>query len=118
MFILLFPFHLFVFILGDASELTQNLNDSMVGYGLLRKTEQIDQTEAVKFVFIKFQGSSIPVMLKARLGTHQGVVTSLLSVCFSLFFFFFFFLFPFFVHELSYVLCSAKKICLALSRYN
>jgi len=49
----------------------------MVAFGLIRKVEQIDQTSASKFAFVKFQGSDIPVMLKARLGTHSGVVKSL-----------------------------------------
>lgn len=89
---------------GDASELVQSLNDSIVAYGLIRKTEQIDQTSASKFAFIKFQGSNIPVMLKARLGTHSGVVTSLLSVSdgvfkvlLELFVFTFFFFFKFLI---------------------
>jgi len=64
---------------GDTSELKGYLNDSMVAYGLIRKVEEIDQTKADKFAFIKFQGPNIPVMLKARLGTHMGTITSILS---------------------------------------
>jgi len=58
------------------AELVPILNDKVVAYGLARKVEQIDKTEAVKFVFIRFVGNNINRMLKARLGTHFGTITA------------------------------------------
>jgi len=54
------------------------LRDDIVGYGLVRKVEQIDDTQATKFAFIKFQGDNIPRMLRARIGTHMGKITEFL----------------------------------------
>jgi UDP-N-acetylglucosamine:LPS N-acetylglucosamine transferase len=65
---------------GGADELAQNLRDDMVGYGLVKMIEQIDETKATKFAFIKFQGNDIPRMLKARLGTHMGKITEVFHV--------------------------------------
>jgi len=64
---------------GGADELLANLNDAMVGYILIRKTEKIDVTEAIKFAFIRFVGDNVPRMLKARLGTHFGKITEFFS---------------------------------------
>jgi len=62
---------------GDVdTDLLPNLNDSLVVYGLIRKVEKIDETEAVKFAFLRFVGNNIKTMLKARLGTHFGGITS------------------------------------------
>lgn len=63
---------------GTADEMKENLNEKMVGYALVRSVEQIDETQAIKFCFIKYQGPNIPVMLKARLGTHSGDVNKFL----------------------------------------
>jgi len=59
---------------GGASELVSLLSDDMAAYGLVRRVEQIDDTKATKFAFIKFQGDHMPRMLKARIGTHAGKV--------------------------------------------
>lgn len=64
---------------GGADELLALLNDDMVGYALIRKTEKIDLTEAVKFAYIRFVGDNVPRMLKARLGTHIGAITQFFS---------------------------------------
>jgi len=64
---------------GGADELVSKLTDDIVGYGLIRKIEQIDNSETVKFSFIRFVGDNVPRMLKARLGTHFGAVTELFS---------------------------------------
>lgn len=64
---------------GGADEFIPLLKDDVVGYVLVRKTEQIDMTEAVKFAFIRFVGDNVPRMLKARLGTHFGAVTEFFS---------------------------------------
>lgn len=66
----------------------------MVGYGLIRKIEKIDErlffiqylkkikyfSETIKFAFIRFVGDNIPRMLKARLGTHFGTITKFFHV--------------------------------------
>lgn len=64
---------------GGADELLALLNDEMVGYALIRKTEKIDLTDATKFAFIRFVGDNVPRMLKARLGTHNGAITQFFS---------------------------------------
>jgi len=64
---------------GGADELVSKLTDDIVGYGLIRKIEQIDNSETVKFAFIRFVGDNVPRMLKARLGTHFGAVTEMFS---------------------------------------
>jgi len=63
---------------GTADEMKENLNEKIVGYALIRVVEQIDETQAIKFCFIKYQGPQIPVMLKARLGTHSGDINKFL----------------------------------------
>jgi len=60
---------------GGVEELKGHLNDNTIAYGLVRKMEQIDDTQATKFAFIKFQGDNIPRMQKARIGTHMGKIT-------------------------------------------
>eukprot|EP01114_Cavostelium_apophysatum_P003530 TRINITY_DN1347_c0_g1_i2.p1 TRINITY_DN1347_c0_g1~~TRINITY_DN1347_c0_g1_i2.p1 ORF type:complete len:534 (-),score=115.80 TRINITY_DN1347_c0_g1_i2:72-1511(-) len=64
---------------GSADDLLSNLTDEMVGYALVRRSEKIDMTDAIKFVFIRFVGDEVPRMLKARLGTHFGEVTQFFS---------------------------------------
>jgi len=59
---------------GGASELVSHLKDDLCAYGLVRKVEQIDDTRATKFAFVKFQGDNMPRMLKARIGTHAGKI--------------------------------------------
>uniref|UniRef100_A0A7S3AUC2 ADF-H domain-containing protein n=1 Tax=Haptolina ericina TaxID=156174 RepID=A0A7S3AUC2_9EUKA len=46
-----------------------------VFYGLVRTTEQIDNSTTVKFVFISFIGERLGVMRKAKLSTYKGTVT-------------------------------------------
>jgi len=64
---------------GGMNELVNFLSDDIVVYGLIRKVEQIDDTQATKFAFIKFQGENIPRMLRARIGTHMGEITEFFS---------------------------------------
>jgi len=64
---------------GGSNELLEHLNDNIVGYIIIRKTEKIDVTEAIKFAFIRFVGDNVPRMLKARLGTHFGKITEFFS---------------------------------------
>ncbi len=50
------------------------INLDIVGYGLVRIVEKFDDSDTVKFVFIKWVGENIHRMLRARLGTHSGSV--------------------------------------------
>ena len=49
---------------------------STVAYGLLRTADQIDATTMTKFVFLSFIGSDVPVMRRAKISTHKGMVTA------------------------------------------
>jgi len=64
---------------GDVSELRDQLEEDNVCYVLVRKIEQIDATEAVKFVFIRWVGSKIPTMQRAKLSSHAGTITQYFS---------------------------------------
>jgi len=64
---------------GGAAELINNLQDNAVGYGLVRLVEKFDNSDTVKFVFIRWIGEQIHRMLRARLGTHSGAIKELLS---------------------------------------
>jgi len=62
---------------GGAEAMAAQCQDDIVCYGLIRKTEQIDNSTTVKFAFITWKGPNIPVMQKAKLGTHSGVVAEI-----------------------------------------
>jgi len=64
---------------GGVNELITHLRDNIVAYGLVRINERFDNSDTVKFVFIKWIGESIHRMLKARLGTHSGAVKDVFS---------------------------------------
>ena len=53
-----------------------NPNQDNIFYGLVRTTETIDQTVAVKFVLISFIGEAIGVMRKALVSTLRGDITA------------------------------------------
>jgi len=57
---------------GSVAGLKKHLTQDNVVYGLVRKLEKIDDTWAVKFVYIRWIGKSIPFMQRAKLGTHSG----------------------------------------------
>jgi len=63
---------------GGLSELTSHLKDDIVGYGLLRTTEKIDESVTVKFCFINWVGENINRMQRAVLGTHSGAIKELI----------------------------------------
>ncbi|KYR02663.1 putative actin binding protein [Tieghemostelium lacteum] len=60
-------------------ELISNLTPEIVGYGLVRIVEKIDNSNTVKFAFINWVGENIPRMLRARLGTHIGTIKELVQ---------------------------------------
>jgi len=62
---------------GGINELVSHLNDSIVAYGLYRKSERVDLSVTVKFCFIDWRGENINYMQRAQLGTHSGYVTQL-----------------------------------------
>jgi len=47
---------------GGVSELRTQLSADNVAYGLVRKIERIDDTDAVKFCYIRWIGKDIPFM--------------------------------------------------------
>jgi hypothetical protein len=64
---------------GGLDEVYLRLEDDMVGYCLFRTTLRVDETDAVKFVFIEWKGENIDRMHKARLGTYSGAIKSLFA---------------------------------------
>lgn len=64
---------------GGIEEFIENLQDDIVGYGLVRLIEQIDQSETVKFCFVNWVGDNIHRMQRAVLSTHKGFVRNLFS---------------------------------------
>eukprot|EP01113_Clastostelium_recurvatum_P039131 TRINITY_DN593_c0_g1_i2.p1 TRINITY_DN593_c0_g1~~TRINITY_DN593_c0_g1_i2.p1 ORF type:complete len:535 (-),score=200.03 TRINITY_DN593_c0_g1_i2:99-1625(-) len=64
---------------GGLAELSGHLSNDKVGYGLLRETERVDDSNTVKFVFINFTGENINRMLRARIGTHSGTVKEMFT---------------------------------------
>jgi len=60
---------------GGVSELKSHLSADNVAYGLVRKIERIDDTDAVKFCYIRWIGKDIPFMQRAKLGTHSGDIS-------------------------------------------
>ena len=50
------------------------VDEGRMSYGLLRLTQTIDKTTAVKFLFVAYQGKKIPAWLKAKVGTLRGAV--------------------------------------------
>jgi len=63
---------------GGLDELRSHLKDDVVMYGLVRTTDKIDDTVAVKFCFVDWRGENINRMQRANLGVHSGEVTALL----------------------------------------
>lgn len=61
---------------GGVAELLGNLKEDNVVYALVRKIDKIDDSETVKIAFVFWTGESVNRMLKARLGTHKGIVNA------------------------------------------
>jgi len=64
---------------GGVNELVSHLNDKIVGYGVVRVQEKFDESEIVRFIYIKWTGPGIPRMLKARIGTHSGAIKEIVG---------------------------------------
>jgi hypothetical protein len=60
-------------------ELKQHLNEGSVFYGLVRVTDQIDQSVTVKFVFIIWVGEKVPFVQKGKVTTHKGSISALVG---------------------------------------
>lgn len=61
---------------GGVDELTSHLTDDNIYYGLLRVTEEVDEHQTVKFVFIYWLGPRVATFRKAKVTTHKGAITS------------------------------------------
>jgi len=62
---------------GGLRELTSALEDGKPNYGLLRVTDQIDNSVTVKFVYVKWQPTSLAPTLKAQISTKKGIIDPL-----------------------------------------
>jgi hypothetical protein len=62
---------------GGLNELKGHLQENVVMYGLLRTTEQIDDSVTVKFCHIDWRGERIHTMQRAKLATHSGAIREL-----------------------------------------
>jgi len=56
-------------------ELLGHLKDNEIAYGFYRTTDTIDNTVAIKFVFIIWVGEKVPIIRKAKITTHKGDIT-------------------------------------------
>jgi len=63
---------------GGLASMRTHFKDDVVMYGIVRVTEKIDDTVAVKFCFVDWRGENINRMQRANLGIHSGDVTALL----------------------------------------
>lgn len=59
---------------GGVEEMRNYLSPTSCYYGIVRVTETIDKSETVKFCFLKYLGTSIKPMFKAKITVHQGAM--------------------------------------------
>lgn len=64
---------------GGVNELIGHLQDDNVGYGIVRLVERHDDSDTVKFIYIRWVGENIHRMLRARLGTHSGAIKEIIQ---------------------------------------
>lgn len=64
---------------GGLSALLDTMEEKQVNFGFFRTVEQVDNSETVKFVFVKWQPSNISPMLKADVSTKKGVIDELFT---------------------------------------
>jgi len=60
-------------------EILPLLEPTVAGYGLVRKTETIDDSETIKFAYIVFLGDQVDRRLKSKLSTFAGEVEKVFS---------------------------------------
>jgi len=60
-------------------ELISHLAEDQVLYALYRTTDTIDNTVAVKFVFVVWVGEKVATTRKARITTHKGEITAFIG---------------------------------------
>eukprot|EP00761_Pharyngomonas_kirbyi_P012191 gb/GECH01012218.1/.p1 GENE.gb/GECH01012218.1/~~gb/GECH01012218.1/.p1 ORF type:complete len:344 (+),score=106.10 gb/GECH01012218.1/:1-1032(+) len=63
---------------GGADEMKEHLKDDGVFYGLVRVTEQIDDSITVKFAYVNFVGNSVRPMMRGRANTHHGAIQDMI----------------------------------------
>lgn len=56
----------------------------MVAYGLVRKTDKIDDSITVKFAYIFWLGDKVPRLQKAKISVQQGSIKEFIGVFFLL----------------------------------
>ena len=56
----------------DASKFGENLDEDTFNFGLIRLNEVIDQSNVVKFCYVKSQPEKTKMMVKAKLGLLGG----------------------------------------------
>jgi len=59
---------------GEVQDMLAPAEDNLVNFGLLRVTDQIDNSTTVKFVYVVYMHDDIPAMLKAKVGTLGGKI--------------------------------------------
>jgi len=64
---------------GGVDELKSHLQVNKIYYGLVRVTDQIDNSVTVKFVFIIWCGEKVPFVQKGKMTTHKGSITTLIG---------------------------------------
>lgn len=64
---------------GGVAELIQHLREDNVVYALVRKIDKIDDSHTIKIAFVFWVGENVNRMLRARLGTHKGLVNAFFS---------------------------------------
>jgi len=64
---------------GGIEQLKTHLDLGKVSYGLVRVTDQIDNSVTVKFVFIVWCPEKVPFVKKAQITTHKGSISSLVG---------------------------------------
>jgi len=59
---------------GNVEDLKTHLLEDIVAYGLVRKTEKIDNSVTVKFCYFRWVGPNIPRMQRAKLMVHTNPI--------------------------------------------
>jgi hypothetical protein len=57
---------------GGVNELLKVINDDNCFYCLLRVAERVDESDTIKFVYIKYLGTRVKPMQKGRISTQTG----------------------------------------------